>query len=207
MEDIHLNSNQNNEYDESEDEESSILSKTIINIFFGFIFIVLIVSGGIYYFIKSDNKQIKKIGKQTQEIKKNTSKLEISKNPYNADVSYSIKIPDNWERFTRASDETAEQIGLRPIGSKDIPLTINYQKNENNITIEDLVDIQYGKNYPREIKIISTKKALMLRSKENDYISYFISLGDTIYEISATSNPEYNDIIKEILVSLIFTSN
>ena len=133
----------------------------------------------------------------------------VSTNTPYTDMKYkfAITLPKGWEAFKRAGDTNAYQIGLRKIGSPDVPITINSQPNTENLSLNAWVDSQYGQLYPRQTVKIAKKDALLINNVLRNYQSYFVLHEKNVHEISvSTINSDYMTTFQSILPSFHFTN-
>ena len=212
------------EFPEEDDSLLSFLSANLVKIIIGLIIVVLIV-GGIIFFVSSRTKKttvvknssitptqttsaLSNTTTQTQSQPQTQSQTQSNgqlKTYSDNTFHYSIKIPQNYEAFKRAGNDLAYQIAVHPTGSGDIPITINTQPNQSKLSTNDIVNMQYGTNYPRETKTINGKTAVMVQNQQSRYTSYFFSNNTAIYELSvSTAKPEYTPVFNQILSSFTF---
>lgn len=115
---------------------------------------------------------------------------------------YSVRIPKNWETFKRAGDETSYQIGIHPLNSEDVPVTIGSQPAQGKDVVM-FIDSEFGAGAPREKKQINNKEALYVTA--GDYNSYFLTNGSRVIEISvATGKEDYLPVFNRILSTFNF---
>ncbi len=137
-----------------------------------------------------------------QAMQKTTSQLpgQAYSDP---DFGYSLSIPQDWETFKRASDNTGYQLGIRPKGSTDVPIVVNAYKNTQGILSEDVINSRFGEGYPRDY--INWKGGRMIHVLSDGYESYFLANKSHIYELSdIAGNQTYHSVFQQILSSFAF---
>ncbi|HSX40429.1 MAG TPA: hypothetical protein VLF68_02345 [Candidatus Saccharimonadales bacterium] len=129
-----------------------------------------------------------------------------TKNYTDTVLGYSIQIPNDWETFKqKAVSDTSYQTGVRPVGSADIPVTISGQPNPMNVALSDIIDTQYGKNYPRQKTQVAGVDAISVKSDAQSYVAYYINKNGKLYQLSASTTPVYQQVFSQILASFQFT--
>ncbi len=228
MEEIDFTHNSDGEHtDHDEETEGGLLSKKLVSLVLGAIVLVLVIAGGIYAFTRTNVKQAakKQVAKVSQTQEKtatatpgqqqiNTPKVNTpingtlnAKTYTDSTFGYSVKLPNDWEAFVRAGDTTAQQIAIHPVGSADVPVTINSQINDAGISTDEFITMQYGSDYPREQRSLAGRNVLFVRNDANGYVSYFVANGSSLYEIAvSTVKPEYNSAIDQIVKAFKFTT-
>ncbi len=175
----------------------------------GTIALTLLITSSVYAFSQTQ-KALKPI-KLAESLKKPpqqkaatiSNELVYSDNKYR----FSIKIPKGFETFKRAGNDEEYQIGIRKIGSPDVPITINAQINKDNLTLDDWITNEYGPLYPREQTKINTMPAVLVRNPLRNYISYYVVNGRNIHEFSSsTVSDGYLKVFNSILPTLSFSN-
>lgn len=191
-------------------EEPTLLSRNLVSLIVGFVVVALIIGGGVYWFLTNRTKlqpQLEKVTptpmatpsaqpsptQQTQSVQWNVYK--------NTPFRYQLKIPANWESFVRIDLGTSQQVGFRPSGSTDVPITVNAQPNPQT-TLDEIVNTQLGVGYPREQKTVAGRQALVVRNTNAGYVSYFLVTDTTLYEFSAALSNNYPQTLEQILITL-----
>lgn len=118
--------------------------------------------------------------------------------------SYSFRIPNNWEGFRRAEERGAYQLGVRPVGSTDVPITVNVQASGGS-NVNEAITFQFGQNFPREKKQVNGKETVVVRNDTASYHSYFFEHKNNLYEFSvATAKNDHQKVFDRILATLTF---
>lgn len=211
-----MNTDQNDLSDAAEigpEGDSSSVPTTIISLIIGAFVLLAIPALAVFLFIhfkKSPEKtttisQVATISQtvlqtDTQNQPKNTGQIRTTNKPYTDNSGYIVQIPASWETFLRAGDGTAHQIGLRPVGSADVPVVINSVTNANG-KINDWITMQFGANYPKTTQVISGNSAMVVKNGQTT--SYFFSKNGNLYQLScSTVRNDYATICNQILSSL-----
>ncbi len=133
-----------------------------------------------------------------------TQQVQTWKDYSDSRFGYGVKIPQNWEGFKRAEIPNGYQYGIHPIGSADVPITINTQVNQANLSAQDYVNSVYGVNFPRQVQKVANQDAIVIQN--GPVSSYFLTRGGNLYELSAvTTNSNYLNVFNQMLATFRFT--
>lgn len=209
-----------------ESMDGDFFSRKIISLIVGLVVVVLIISGGTYYFLKSQTSKnqtkqpsmlAKLTGKSSPTPKEKNQKAQPSSQQNNIGkgtklytdslYKFSISVPQDMETFRRVGDAVSYQIGIRRIGQTDAPITISTQPNQTGENLDQWVISEYGNQIFRETKKVGGVDALFIRNDQNQTISYVFMKNPNVYEISAsTIEKTYLDIFNQIVSNFTFLS-
>lgn len=203
-----------------------VFSRKVISFIIGAIVVVVALSVGTYLFIQSrptSTSSQNQVAKITPKASQNSNKVTVSPIPstlpqnspspqqngtiYTDSIfAYTIQIPKGWEVFKRVVYTDSYQIGIRPIGSTDVPLVISSQPNKTNESLLEWVNSAYGSSRQSEKVKVGKKDAILIKNIGGSYSSYITINAGNVYEIAVSlQKNEYLKTINQIITSLSFT--
>jgi len=204
-------------YEEEDGSLLSLITNNIVKIIIGLVILVLLIGGVIFFLNTRTNQtatktatvnkptptrtittppsQLPGTGSQTQPTQADTTSL---KTYTDNTLKYSVSTPPNWEAFKRAGNDISYQTGFRPVGSADVPITINVQPNSSNLSLEEIVAQMYG-SAPKELKQVNGKPAYLVQN--SGFNSYIFVHNGKIYEISGSTVGSYVDVFNQVVSS------
>lgn len=199
-----------------EELHTPFLETNLKSLIAGVAVVAVIIAAGTYVYLQRTTKKTPPSAKQTvtptttpppSQLGKVVPKTPSERVVEDQTFSYRMRIPENWEAFKRVDQRNAYQLGIRPVGSTDVPMTFNVQVNEPNFTLDEAVNFQFGPNYPREKKLVNGKDAVVVRNDLSGYQSYFMARGNKLYELSvSTAREDYRNTFNQLLKTFTFTN-
>lgn len=204
-----------------QEEDRSSLATTLISLIIGALVLISIPALGVYLFLhfrKSDAKpavssathvtsQMPGQGSSQnagQTTTQEPAQTATNTKPYSDIAGYSVKIPQNWEAFKRIGSGNAYQIGFRPQGSGDVPVTINSITAATG-SVNDWITVEFGLKMPRVQKKVNGRNAVYVQNPTNGTVSYFFQSGQNLYQVSGVTALNYISVFNKILSSFILS--
>lgn len=207
---------------EYEEEQSliSIILKNGLKILLGLIVVVAIIIGIIFSVrlftgskstttTKTANSSVTPTTKPGTTTFPNSTATQPRTNAFSYrdnSYNYSVQLPIGWEAFKRTEINGAYQIGIRPVGSTDVPMVINTQPNPQNMDTQSVIYSAFGQNYPYQNKTLGGQNFALITDPTGTIQSYFLGSSKGIYELSINNqNPDYYPTISSVLDSFKIT--
>ncbi|GEM_PF-6088171 len=126
----------------------------------------------------------------------------------NSEYGYSLTVLDGWKAVPQ--NKSGSLVVLRPTDSELSPILLNARKNNDQLTPSEVIDIQVGKNYPRDEKTIGAVTWLVYEGSSGGYknTNYVAVVGNNYYLFSVSQgDPDFPIAFLTMLSTVRFSSS